>query len=101
MILTRYVLRSGNAYVKPRGFGEFQLDSIEHATQFKTEEEAQKVLNTLKLGNLCVTIVKRTIVEDEELPDDCDKTPYVDKPLYARYSVTNHFEGLLNKYLNR
>ncbi len=100
MILTRYVLRSGNAYVKPTGFGEFQLDSIDHATQFKTKEEAQKVLNTLNFGNMIVKIVKRTIVEDEDLPEDVDKTPYVEKPLYARYRV-NPLEGLLNKYMNR
>jgi len=99
MILIRYVLRSGNAYIKPTGFGEFQLDNIDHATQFETEERAQKVLDTLKLGNLVVNIVKRTIVEDEDLPDNVDKTLYVDKPLYARY-ITNPIENILSKYFN-
>ncbi len=98
MILTRYVLRSGNAYVKPTGFGEFQLDSIDHATQFKTEEEAQKALDSLKLGNMIVKIVKRTIVEDEDLPEGTDTTPYVDKPLYARYNA-NPFENIMSKSL--
>ena len=69
MIITNYVLKTGNAYLRVYGFGHYELDNVNRASLFETEEEAKKCLSGLKVGNMVVNIVKRTIAEDEELPE--------------------------------